>query len=104
MKKIYNTITWRLYSTITREEIKWLQKNNCHVSIEPVETIDLSYYGNGFKVAGAASYITILTTSEEIATLLRLKYDTRIVNIKEEWTMDTGDCTLSEVKINDKAW
>lgn len=95
---------WRLEGTLTREELKWLRNNNCQISVSPVESIDLHYHGHTFQTVGARSYITIWSNSEEMDTLLRLKYTDKIVNIKQEWTMDTGECTLSEVKINAEAW
>lgn len=86
--------TWALLEATT-DELMWAGSVGAQVSVTQ-ETVDLGYHWQALKMALGNRLIEIYSESEEIDTLLILRFTDRLIQVRTEGILSQDTCTLSE--------
>jgi hypothetical protein len=86
--------TWAVLEA-TDDELMWAGSIGAQVSCTQ-ETVDVGYHWQALKMALGNRLIEIYSESEEINTLLRLRFTDRLVPVRTDRILSQDTCTLSE--------
>jgi hypothetical protein len=87
--------TWALLEA-TFDELVWAHSIGVQVTVSQ-ETVDVDFTMQSMKMALGKQLIEVYSESEEINTLLRLKFTDRLIKVKSECVLSRDTCTLSEL-------
>lgn len=86
---------WALLEA-TNDELIWAVSVGAQVSVTQ-ETVDLGYHWQALKTALGNRLIEIYSDSEEIDTLLILRFTDRLIQVRTEGILSQDTCSIGVV-------